>query len=113
MSSKKRNDDTFLVWDEMVAEATIEPLKMSLPDGSTVIIEQPSGARSMEAEELARSGEGTSRDQLRVVIGDEAWEQMEPLILAGPANAAANLIMKVMKHFGIGVGDVGEEVSPS
>lgn len=113
MSSKKRNDNTFLVWDEMVAEASIPPLKMTLPDGETVIIEQPTGERSMEAEELARSGGGTSRDQLRVVLGDEAWEQMEPLILAGPANAAANLVVKVMKHFGISAGDVGEEVSPS
>ncbi len=113
MSSKKRNDDTFLVWDEMVADASIKPLKVSLPNGETVVIEQPTGERSMEAEDLARDGGGSSRDQLRVVLGEKAWEQMKPLILAGPANAAANLVREVMEHFGISAGDVGEEVSPS
>lgn len=111
MSSKKRNDDTFLVWDEFVEEAKIEPLKMSLPNGETAIIEQPTGARAMEAEELALSGHGTSRDQLRVVLGDEAWKQMEDYILKAPATASANLVVKVMKHFNIG--DMGEGPSPS
>lgn len=110
MTAKKRNDDTFLVWDEMVAEAAIPPLKMQLPNGETAIIEQPSGERSMRAEELSRSPEATSRDQLEAILGTEAWEQMEPFILTGPANASANLVSKVMTHFKIG--EVGEGVSP-
>lgn len=111
MSAKKRNDDTFLVWDEMVAEASIPPLKMQLPNGETAIIEQPTGEQSMKAEELGRSGTATSRDQLEAILGKAAWEQMESFILAAPANASANLIVKVMEHFKIG--EVGEGGSPS
>lgn len=110
MSNTKKRDETFLVWDELVAEASIEPLKMALPNGETVLIEQPSGERSMEAEELSRSGQGTSRDQLRVILGDEAWEKMESLILSSPANASRDLVIKVMQHFQLG--DVGEGDSP-
>lgn len=97
----------FKRWDQYTQEASKPPFLLPVSDDKTIVINAPTGAQVVRAQELAQNG-GTVEEQLRMVCGDAADEVL-PLVYAAPAGALNALVVDIMRHFDL---DAGGEASP-
>lgn len=104
-NTRKPKVDTF---DALVAEVTKEPYKLSLPDGETLVVYQPTW-KQVEKAQSVEAGD-TMKDQLVSLVGEEGWGQVEPFLADKPAEAVGALVRRIVEHFGY---DMGEGPSPT
>lgn len=106
MSNTQTRKSKFATWDELVKEASKPPYQLPLPDGETLTINQPTGTQMFDAQEMAAGTKpGTARDQLRVIVGDDAYESLMPLVEVAPGDAVGLLVSRIMEHFGQPLGE--------
>lgn len=94
---------TTRTWDQYVKEADHEPFILTVGDDE-IVIKTPTGEQVMEGQRLATTG-GTLEDQLKVICGSDVAEQILPLAKAAPAGAINQLVLDIMEHFDISVGE--------
>ena len=102
-NTRKPKIDTF---DALVAEVKKEPYKLSLPDGETLVVHQPTWRQVEEAQ----SRPDTPKEHLISFLGEGGWETLEPFLADQPAETLLALVNRIVKHFGY---EMGEGPSPT
>ncbi len=93
-----------LNFSDLVEEAQREPVIIDMPEGDPIIVQFPDGDRAKEIAQATQYG-GTDDDMIKAIFGDDAAKRLLKAFRTAPADVPGRLAQKVMRDWGIPLGN--------